>query len=744
MSSLVEVTPFPLAEAQPDIRAHDAPERRRETSLPALAWRSRWLLMLMMLVGGGAGWMILQRVAPCYTSMSRIFVERNLPRILDGEAQAVQSNSYLYTQAELIRSSSVLAAAGDAEENAGLESFRDVDNRVAFLKNCVKVSVGANDEIINIWAELPNAQDAAQIVNSVVDAYVTKYAEQRRNSAVEVLTILRNEKQRRDAELESRRKALDEFRTQHTELAVQFDRGNVVTQRFGKLSGELNNTEIELLQAKALFNRVKKMYETPSQRPYLLELAASETHSTADADLQRQVQDIEQVRASELVRWGEGHPRVKMLNESLADVRKRLEKKQKALVDSYVESLKQNFELLDQKRAELQGEYDRQFEAATEVSSQLVKLSSLEEAVARTEKMCDILDERIKEVNLTEEVGAMNVSILETAGASSTPSYPSRPKFLAAGIVLGGLCGLGLAWLRDLLDHRLRNVDEVAEILQLPVLGVLPHLGGAREPENIGRMVAHAPRSSIAEAVRTLRTALHFGLAGHDAKTIAITSPSPGDGKSTVASNLAIAMAQADQKVLLIDADLRKPTQHEIFDIPAEQGLASVLSNRRPVDEAIIRSGVDSLDLLLCGPLPSNPVELLNNGYFADLLEELKGRYDKIVIDSPPVMPVADARVIAAISDSTLLVLRAERSSRRYSQAARNELWRVRAKRLGVVVNGVPMRKQGSYGYGYGQSEYGGYGGYGHEDADQVADAAPRKKSRALPSPQASAGVEQA
>src|SRR6185295_14271309 len=106
---------------------------------------------------------------------------------------------------------------------------------------------------------------------------------------------------------------------------------------------------------------------------------------------------------------------------------------------------------------------------------------------------------------------------------------------------------------------------------------------------------------------------------------------------------------------LLIDADLRKPRQHQIFDVPAEQGLASILSNRRPVDEAIIRSGVDSLDLLPCGPLPSNPVELLNNGYFADLLEELKGRYDKIIIDSPPVMPVADARVIAAISDSTLL-----------------------------------------------------------------------------------------
>jgi capsular exopolysaccharide synthesis family protein len=244
----------------------------------------------------------------------------------------------------------------------------------------------------------------------------------------------------------------------------------------------------------------------------------------------------------------------------------------------------------------------------------------------------------------------------------------------------------------------------------------------------------------VAEAVRTLRTALHFGLAGHDAQTIAVTSPSPGDGKSTIASNLAIAMAQADQKVLIIDADLRKPKQHEIFEMPSEQGLASILSDRRPVDEAIVHTGIESLDLLPCGPLPSNPVELLNNGFFAELLEDLKKRYDKIIIDSPPVMPVADARVIAAISDSTLLVLRAERSGRRFSLAARNELWRVRAKRLGVVVNGVPARKGASYGYGYGYGygEY-GYGGYGHEDDEGAA--LPRKKSRALPAPAAGAAA---
>jgi capsular exopolysaccharide synthesis family protein len=178
-------------------------------------------------------------------------------------------------------------------------------------------------------------------------------------------------------------------------------------------------------------------------------------------------------------------------------------------------------------------------------------------------------------------------------------------------------------------------------------------------------------------------------------------------------------MAQAGQRVLLIDADLRKPTQHEIFELDPQLGLGTLLAERRPLEEVIIPAVLDSLDFLPCGPCPANPVELLNNGYFAELVERLKGRYDKVIIDSPPVMPVADARIIAALADATILVLRAESSTRRLSIAARNELWRVRAQRLGLVVNRVPTGKQDSYNYGYSSASYDSYAAYGGELTDQ-------------------------
>jgi capsular exopolysaccharide synthesis family protein len=272
--------------------------------------------------------------------------------------------------------------------------------------------------------------------------------------------------------------------------------------------------------------------------------------------------------------------------------------------------------------------------------------------------------------------------------------------------------------------------------MQLPIVGVVPFQSRIDNRAEAGKIVATQPRCPASEAIRTLRTSVYLGLAAQESRVFVVTSPAPGDGKSTIASNLAIAMAQVGQRVLLIDADMRKPTQHEIFGVDPATGLAAILTDRRPADEAIVRSGIDRLDLLPCGKRPSNPAELLNDGFFASLLDELSLRYDRIVIDSPPIMPVADARALAAMADCTLLVLRAESSTRRMSVSARDELWRVRAQRIGLVVNGVPIRKQGAYGYGeaYSYGSQGGYGdvAYGHpEEPDLVSESPTTNRGRA-------------
>jgi capsular exopolysaccharide synthesis family protein len=206
--------------------------------------------------------------------------------------------------------------------------------------------------------------------------------------------------------------------------------------------------------------------------------------------------------------------------------------------------------------------------------------------------------------------------------------------------------------------------------------------------------------SDVAESFRGLRSAIFFG---PRAKTVLVTSALRAEGKSTCAANLAIAMAEAGHRILLIDADLREPTQHKIFSAGEGVGLSSVVAGRATLEKAITSTAIKGLDLLPCGQVPFNPSETINNQGFADMLTQLGTRYDYLVIDSPPVMPVTDARILGAMCDLTVLVLRAEQTNRRAASDARDGLLGFGANLLGVVVNDGP-RKRNQYGY------YGGYG----------------------------------
>jgi capsular exopolysaccharide synthesis family protein len=282
---------------------------------------------------------------------------------------------------------------------------------------------------------------------------------------------------------------------------------------------------------------------------------------------------------------------------------------------------------------------------------------------------------------------------------------------LFEALMMGLVVGAVLAYLRDLADQRLASADEIQARLGLNILGVLPHMSGRETVSVRGMKVQLDPMSDIAEAYRTVRTAIYFGAPEGKAKTILITSPSPGDGKSTSASNLAIAMAQAGQRVLLIDCDFRKPVQHRVFGVEDGSGLSNLLGLRVRINDAVKATSTPGLFLLPSGPTPANPSELLSSENFGLLLSKLQDKFHHIVIDSPPVMPVADARILGAFCDMTVLVLRAGKSTRRMSVQACDSLLSVGSRILGIVVNDVP-RGRGRYGYSsYGYSGYGyGYG----------------------------------
>ena len=317
------------------------------------------------------------------------------------------------------------------------------------------------------------------------------------------------------------------------------------------------------------------------------------------------------------------------------------------------------------------------------------------------------------------------------ARPSGLPVKPNYPRTMGMALVIGLLAGLGASLLQDWADQRMRSVEEIQAVLDLTVLGIVPHMIGKHPPAERGQEVHLRPRSNVAEAYRTIRTAIFFGVADLKNKTLLVTSPSPGDGKTTMASNLAVAIAQSGRRVLLIDADMRKPMQHRIFNLKDEVGLSSVLLGQSKLEQSIQRTAIENFDVLPCGPLPPNPSEILNSQQFLDMVNLLCLRYDQVVIDSPPVEPVTDARILAASCDVTVLVLRAEKSTRRLSAHARDALIGVGANLLGCVVNDVPRGREGySYYSGYGYYHY-GYT-YGSHNGGSSSSSSGRKEIKAI------------
>ncbi|MGH7180087.1 MAG: polysaccharide biosynthesis tyrosine autokinase [Tepidisphaeraceae bacterium] len=361
------------------------------------------------------------------------------------------------------------------------------------------------------------------------------------------------------------------------------------------------------------------------------------------------------------------------------------------------------------KLLEVEEMYYQQFQeaqaAAMRLNSKNAQYVKIQSEIQQMKGYVDQMDTRIRELHLqVDMIRIPNIRILEPALPIYKASSPKKVQTLALALAIGLLLGVVMAMLRDKMDTRLRSIDEIQAIVGLTILGVVPRMPGRRTAVARAMAVHLDPRSEVSEAYRTIRTAVYFGSHGGRAKTLLVTSPEPGDGKTTSASNIAIAIAQTGRNILLLDADFRKPTQHKNLDVKDTVGLSSVLAGMETLDRAIQRTGVEGLDILPCGPIPENPSEILNSQEFGELIDRLALKYDHILFDSPPVNLVTDARILGAVCDATILVLRAEKSTRKGAEHARNALLSVGAKLLGAVLNDVPRGR----GYEvYGGSYYG-------------------------------------
>ncbi len=322
------------------------------------------------------------------------------------------------------------------------------------------------------------------------------------------------------------------------------------------------------------------------------------------------------------------------------------------------------------------------------------------------EKIYSYLLEKRSETAILKAATVSKNRIIDTALLPGAPIKPKRKLIVLVGMILGLIVGIALAFLRAFLDDRIKGEEDISHATNVPLLGMIPHIKEKDAAEKL--KVVISPKSAVAESFRHLRTNLQFMEREKKSHIISVTSTIGGEGKTTVSMNLAAIMSMAEKKTILINMDMRKPTLHERFGLENVRGMSTLLSKHTSLAKVIQHTEYTHLDVITSGPVPPNPSELIQGDLMEKVLEKLSEVYDVIIMDTPPVGLVTDARTLMHLSDTSIFVLRAEYSKKGFIKGI-DELYKHDGIRgLGILLNDMKMDRSGygySYGYGYGYYE---------------------------------------
>ena len=575
--------------------------------------------------------------------------------------------------------------------------------------------------VIAISFVSPRPDVAAKIVNATVEEFVRLDMERNIEAARLGKVYLEKEIAKVQARLEDSEEKLNDFAKKNdivflNKIASAGQGEDLITAKLANTINELSQVHAKRLQLESLYQQSLK---DPDSLPQV-------RNDAMLSSLKQELATLESKYANLSATFTKEYPAVKSLISQIQAVKKEIANEKKRVLDSikaqYMAVLKQE-ELLKKS-------LENQKKMASELKRKAIDYNILKREVETNRRIYEMLLQRAKEMEVQAGAVISSIKPVDFADIPLVPFSPRKGRALLLSLIVGLMAGVFLAFFLEYLDNTIKSPDEVERLLRLPVLGVVPTISVKRkkkekESDSTGRLVdfyaLNSPKSPAAEAFRMVRTSLMLASAGQPPETVLVTSPQMGGGKTLVALNLAAAFAQMEEKVILIDCDLRKARLHRVLDVKANPGLSNYLAGR--VDLAKVIHGLDGrlgdgmkMDFISAGTVPPNPVELLNSKTFVQLLEYLKEEYDHIVLDSPPLMGFADSLVLSRVVDGTVLVLRNQKTPRPAARYARDRIFQVGGYILGVVVNDVQVERGSYYYYGKysGYYYYSYYGKYGY------------------------------
>jgi capsular exopolysaccharide synthesis family protein len=591
-------------------------------------------------------------------------------------------------------------AMDSAEQNALLSRFR----------TSLKVKVIPRTRILEIHYMDANPKLAAQIVNTLASVYIEHNFKTKFESTRQTSDWLSQQLSDLQLKVETSQQRLVDFQKEHGILGID-EKQNIITAKLDQLNRDLTAAETDRINKEALYRTAA----TGNPELLLKESELLTKLRTQEAELQAQ-------HAQARTQYGPSYPKVRELSNGLKQIQANIQGEATKLMLG----AKNDYDAAVRREQMLRAALEDQKKQANQLNENAVQFNIFKRDFESNRQLFEGLQQRLKEAGVSASLRSSNIQIIDQARVPVVPAQPNIPRNLAVGFFLSLAGGIGLAFVMDMLDSSVKTAEQVEMISGLPTLGVIPsnlHLNGQRsralralrpqslivpQQECVETMSYFQPKSEIAEAYRTLRTSILLSSMGRAPGVVLVTSALAQEGKTTTSINTAVVLAQKGARVLLIDADLRRPSIHKVFGIGQSPGLSEYLTGNTPHCPIMPWAHLPNLSLLPAGATPPYPAELLGSAMMTSSLAEWRKEYDHIVIDTPPALSVTDAVLMSVQADAVILVIRSGQTPKQALRRARYLLSHVNARIVGVVVNAIDLHGSDYYYY---------YGYYGRQGA---------------------------
>ncbi|WP_047549736.1 GumC family protein [Methylotenera sp. G11] len=575
---------------------------------------------------------------------------------------------------------------------------------VTVVMNGLTVEPIRNSRLVKLSFDSPSATLAADVTNAVTENFIAVNLERRFDANAYAKNFLEQRIKQVKSKLEETERAQVEFARDKEIFTTDKDGGTTSAQNLQEFNAALSKAQQERIKSESAYRQIQA--SKSGQLPQGLENELIQQLKENKAKLEAEYQN-------NLKQFKPGYPKMQELAAQIAEVKMQVatetENARNSVIATY-EAAKVQENLLKEMLASSKNEM-------LDLQTRSIQYNIIKREADTNRQLYDGLLQRLKEVSVAGGVGTNNISVVDHAQVPNKMFKPVLKLNLAIAVILGLVGGIGLALFFEYLDDTFKQASEVERLLGIPVLGLIPESAELNNKTNVVQLMVEDGRSALAEAYRSVRTALQFATAHGAPKLMGVTSTNMGEGKSTSALSIAIQFAQSGQRVLLIDADLRNPSLHRVLGAENTQGLSNCLAGKLQPFEVTLNTTVNNLFAITTGPLPPNPAELLSGKKMQMLLELAAERFDHIIIDSPPILGLADALVIANLVEGMLVVVESGKTRRAAAQASIKRLLSVRAKPLGCLLTKMSGQAHG-YGYEYYYGE--GYGVKPQSTANQL------------------------